>query len=336
MNVSVIIPCLNEEKYIAQCIDSILNSDYSQEQVEIIIVDGLSNDKTTNIIDTYLEKYTFIKLIENRNRTTQWALNMGIKQASGEIIIILGAHAALSKNYISECVKLLKNDQNIVCVGGVIENIYENETSKIIGYAMSSSFGVGNAYFRTGTKSGFVDTVGFGAYKKEIFEKIGYFDEELVRNQDDELNFRVTKNGYKIYLDTGLKLLYYTRASFKKLFHQYFQYGYWKVYVNKKHKTITTLRQIVPSLFVGFFVIGFFLSFFNKYLFSAYLITLFIYIVLAQLNAVKKVKTMKDTILFIFTCFILHISYGSGYIYGILTFLLLQKKPSDFSKEVTR
>jgi len=336
MIVSVIIPCRNEEKYIAQCIDSILESDYQKEEFEIIVVDGMSNDKTIDIVENYLNRYGFIKLIKNPKQTTQWALNKGIIEAKGDVIIILGAHAAISQNYISGCVEILKNDNETVCAGGLVENICENDISKIIGYAMSSSFGVGNAYFRTGDKSGFVDTVAFGAYKKEIFEKIGYFDEDLVRNQDDEFNFRVTKNGYKIFLDTKLKLLYYTRASFKKLFNQYFQYGYWKVYVNKKHKAVTTLRQLVPSLFLIFLVFGFFISFSNIYLRFGYRLTILTYIVLAIKSGLNKTDTIRELGLFIYTCLILHISYGSGYLWGVISFLILRKTPSKHSQELTR
>lgn len=336
MLVSVVIPCRNEEKYIAQCIDSIIESDYPKEKIEIIIVDGMSNDHTIAIIKSYIKEQHCIKLIENHKQTTQWALNKGIVESTGDVIIILGAHASISKNYISGCVEILKKENDIMCAGGLVENVFDNNTSKIIGKAMSSSFGVGNAYFRTGGKSGFVDTVAFGAYKKEIFEKIGLFDEDLVRNQDDEYNYRLTKNGYKIYLETNLKLLYYTRASYTKLFNQYFQYGYWKVYVNKKHKTITTLRQVVPSLFVAFLFLGFLTPFSNIYIRFGYRFTILIYLLLAIKNGLNKTDTLKELSKFIYACIILHISYGSGYIMGLFTFFIMRKKPSDFSKGLTR
>jgi GT2 family glycosyltransferase len=212
-----------------------------------------------------------------------------------------------------------------MCTGGVLQNEYENSTSKIIGAAMSSSFGVGNAHFRTGSKNGFVDTVAFGAYRKEIFELVGLFDEDLIRNQDDEFNYRITSNGYKIYLNSSIKCRYFVRASYLKLFKQYFQYGYWKVFVNKKHQSITTLRQLIPLFFVLFLF-----SWLASILISK-LVFLFLsgfgilYLFLAFLFALKKTKSIVSIISIMYTFFILHSSYGLGYLKGIFDFFTLHK-----------
>jgi len=203
--------------------------------------------------------------------------------------------------------------------------VYENETSQIIGAAMSSSFGVGNAHFRTGNKSGFVDTVAFGAYKKEIFEIVGFFDEELIRNQDDEFNFRVTKNGYKIYLNHEIKCKYYVRASFKKLFKQYYQYGYWKVYVNVLHKTVTTIRQLVPAAFVSYLMVLFLSILVGLKFFLFLSLFLVLYLLLAVFIAIKQSSVSFKALKIAFTFFVLHFSYGIGYLKGILDFFVLQK-----------
>lgn len=336
MNVSVIIPCRNEERYIAECIDSVITCNYPQDNLEIIVVDGQSSDATRDIVQKIREQFANIYLMDNPQQTTQWALNMGIKNASGDVIFILGAHAMMTGNYIGACVEILERHPEVGCAGGVTENIYADGLSGIIGRAMSGRFGVGNAHFRTGTKSGYVDTVAFGAYRKQVFDRIGFFDEELVRNQDDEFSYRMIKNGFKIYLDPALKLLYHARASFKSLFRQYFQYGYWKVYVNKKHKAITTLRQLVPALFVLFLFPGFLITFAGIYLRFFYRLTLLMYLLLAIRSGLYKVDKVKELMQYVWACFILHISYGSGYLYGILHFVMLRKKPSDFSKKLTR
>ena len=190
-SVAIVIPCRNEEKYIGKCIDSILKQDYPQEQLLVYVCDGKSNDGTVRIIDAYAAKYSNIRLLINEKQTTPFALNLGIKESDSDVVIILGAHAELYPDYVSNCIKAFSFDQNIGCTGGIIENVYENETAAVIGKAMSSGFGVGNAHFRTGNKDGLVDTVAFGAYKKEVFEKIGLFNEELIRNQDDEFNGRI-------------------------------------------------------------------------------------------------------------------------------------------------
>ena len=198
-SVAIVIPCRNEELYIEKCINSILNSNYSLELIHIYVCDGISDDNTIAIVKKLSKENPQIKLLVNQKQTTPFALNLGLKTAKQDVKIILGAHAELTPNFIKENVTTLFDKDNVACAGGIINNVYENNTAEIIGLAMSSQFGVGNAHFRTGVKDGFVDTVAFGAYKKEVFDSIGYFDEDLVRNQDDEFNFRLLKNSFRIY-----------------------------------------------------------------------------------------------------------------------------------------
>lgn len=326
MRVSITIPCRNEEKYIANCLQSIVNSSFHKDKLEVFVCDGLSTDDTVNIVKAFTSKHPFIKLRENKLQTTQFALNIGLKESKADIKIILGAHSEIHPNYINECIKAFEVDVNIGCVGGVLENVFEDKNSESISLAMSSVFGVGNAHFRTGMKSGFVDTVAFGAYKKEVFEKAGYFDEDLVRNQDDEFNYRVLKNGFKIYLSENIKAKYYVRASFQKLFQQYYQYGYWKVFVNRKHKTITTTRQLIPALFVLFLTLGLALSLTNVYLKITYCTILVSYLLLAIKHALSKSLKAGMVVNIVFTFLILHWSYGTGYLKGIVDFIILNRK----------
>jgi GT2 family glycosyltransferase len=172
---------------------------------------------------------------------------------------------------------------------------------------------------------GYVDTVAFGAYKKDVFDKIGFFDEELIRNQDDEFNFRLIKYGFKIYLFRQIRSKYYVRASFKKLYKQYFQYGYWKVYVNKKHQTITTIRQIVPLLFVLYLFGGTLLSIFHPIILRAYLIVLCLYFFAGFYSASRQSNKVSDILNIVKCFFILHFSYGFGYLLGIIDFFGLRK-----------
>ena len=268
--------------------------------------------------------------------TTPFALNLGIKESTSDIDIILGAHAEIHPDFVLNCVKGFELDPKIGCVGGIIENIYESKTSEAIGKAMSSSFGVGNAYFRTGAKDGYVDTVAFGAYRKDVFTQIGYFDEDLARNQDDEFNFRLKKNGFKIYLMRNVSSKYFVRASFRKLFRQYYQYGYWKVFVNKKHSTVTTARQLFPAMFVLFIICGLFLSFVSGYFFGAYLVTWIVYFILAITSAIKVNKGVSGIPSIIFSFLILHISYGIGYLEGVVKFILLSQMPKKSSIKLSR
>lgn len=333
---SIVIPCRNEEAFISQCISSLLKSDHPSELIEIIVCDGMSDDRTPEILEDFATKHVNVIKLENKNQTTQHALNLGVKHATGEIIIILGAHAEVYPDFISKSVEVLHEHPDAGCVGGIVDNLTTSGSSKAIAIAMASPFGVGNAHFRTGLKEGYVDTVGSPAYKREVFETVGLFDDELVRNQDDEFNFRVLKAGYKIYFSKAIKYKYHVRPTFGKLLRQYFQYGYWKVYVNKKHKTITTGRQLVPALFVIYFIGGLLLSWQNLQILNLYLVVLGIYVISAFISAamatLNPINIMKTMCAFIF----MHFGYGVGYLEGLFHFYVLNKKPTSTHTTLTR
>lgn len=332
--VAVVIPCRNEEKYIGACIRSVLQQTIPVK--EIFICDGLSTDGTKKIAEDFSAKHPEVKCVDNTKQTTPYALNLGIKNSTSDVVIILGAHAELDKDYVKYCLEVFEKDSAIGCAGGIIENRNENDASEIISLAMSSPFGVGNAHFRTGAKSGYVDTVAFGAYRKEVFEKAGYFDEELARNQDDEFNFRISKHGFKIYLDERIRSVYFVRGSYAKLRKQYYQYGFWKVYVNKKHKIITTIRQLFPALFILFLFSGAITSFFSFWILWAYLGVIVLYVICANWFAWQKTGNPGKMIQVIFVFFILHFAYGTGYWAGIFTFILAGRKPKSQHHELTR
>jgi len=335
-SISITIPARNEEKYIEKCILSILSADYPQEKIKVFVCDGLSTDNTREIVSSLSNKHKNIQLIDNEKQTTPFALNLGLKASNCAIKIILGAHAEIDKDFLKNNVSVLNDYPEVGCAGGIIENVYENESAETIGLAMSSVFGVGNAHFRTGSKNGFVDTVAFGAYRNEVFEKIGYFDEDLIRNQDDEFNFRLLQNGFKIYLNSNIKSKYYVRASFRKLYKQYYQYGYWKVYVNKKHKAVTSVRQLVPLFFVLFLFLGLTLSFLHWVLGTLFSLGVLAYIGLAIVFASQKSTSFEKITGIAYTFFLLHFSYGLGYLVGIFDFIALNKGPRISSQKLTR
>ncbi|MFZ9956224.1 MAG: glycosyltransferase family 2 protein [Flavobacteriales bacterium] len=335
--VSITIPCRNEEKYIAKCLDSIVSANYPADLLRVNVVDGMSDDQTRAIVASYSAKYPFIHLIENTARVTPIALNLGIKSGEADVYFILGAHAEIYPDFILNSVNAFKVDEAIGCAGGIIEQVNEDEVSEVIAIAMSSSFGVGNAYFRTGGKEGFVDTVAFGAYKNEVFDKVGYFDEDLVRNQDDEFNYRVIKGGFKIYLTQSIRSKYYVRGSYEKLYKQYFQYGYWKVFVNQKHGAVTSIRQLIPPLFVAGLIGGMFLSLFIPYFYFLYNTALLAYLFAAFAFAWKAANGKMEMVLKVmFTFLILHFSYGLGYLKGVLNFVVLKKKPEKKHEALSR
>jgi len=333
-SICIVIPCRNEENYIANCLNSIVDSDYPNELIEIKIVDGMSNDNTRNIIRKYSTKYNFIKIIDNIKQKTPYAFNLGIKDNSSDFIMIIGARHIISKNYIEYSIDKLNSNNSLGCVGGAVINSYENNISEVISKAMNSSFGVGVGNFRTNfNEEVFVDTIGTPVYKKVIFDKLGLFDEKLTRNQDDEFNYRVTRAGYKILSSGNISVQYFVRASFSKLFKQYYQYGYWKVFVNKKHKTVTTVRQLAPFGFVSYlFLFLVSLSFIGEYIYIT-IIPLVLYVLLISYFSFKLSNKLSEVMSLFKSFFILHFSYGLGYLEGMFNFIVLNKNDANTKNE---
>lgn len=338
MRIKVVIPCRNEVQFIEECIDAIYRSDLdSSIDLSVFVVDGQSDDGTQNVIVKLQEKYATLYLVENVKRLTPFAFNLGIHFGEGaDYIQIVGARHILSKNYLSRCLTHLVENKEIWCVGGAINNIYTNNTSRIISSAMGTSFGMGIGNFRTLKKSGFTDTVTSPMYPSFVFDRIGYFDEDLIRNQDDDFNFRVSKAGGKIYFDSEIELKYYVRSSFKGLWRQFFQYGYWKVFVNRKHKTITTMRQLVPPLFVLFLFLLPFLFLLNLTLGIIGTIPLLLYVALNVFYSLRASHSFSEFIMSFKAYLFIHISYGLGYCSGIVDFNILNKQPSENQKRLSR
>jgi len=338
MKISVTIPCRNEVRYISECIEAIYASDLDAGiAISVFVVDGMSDDGTREKVGSLQGKYPSLQLIDNTRQLTPYAFNLGIHaEPTADYIQIVGARHILSPNYLKECLEQLKKDPQTWCVGGKIVNQYINKTGEYIAKAMSTSFGMGLGNFRTLNESGYTDTVTSPMYPAWVFEKIGYFDEELVRNQDDDFNYRVTKNGGKIFFHAGIWLKYYVRGNLRQLWKQFMQYGYWKVYVNKKHQAVTTLRQLVPPLFVLFLVVLPFLFLIHSILGLIGLAFLGIYVLLGLLvtSRISEDVAEFNRILVIFP--ILHISYGWGYLKGIATFLIANQKPGDKYKKMSR
>lgn len=254
--ISIIVPLYNEEKYIAGCIDSILKQDYPKDDLEILLVDGMSTDKTRSIVNSYIEKYPFIHLLDNPNKIVPYAMNIGIKEAKGDIIIRLDGHASYPENYFSELVKWHEKLPDAWNIGGVCDTRVVNSTpvSEAIAKVMSDKFGVGNSTFRTGADVDYMeaDTVPFGSYKKVVFEKIGLYNEKLARVQDIELNKRVKRMGGKIYLVPSIHCTYIPRDNYKAFYQNRYKTGYWVIktcFVTKTTKNLG-LRHFIPAGFV--------------------------------------------------------------------------------------
>lgn len=316
---SVICPIYNEERYIRKCIESILAQDYPKNNLEVIFADGMSTDRTREIITEYTAKYPWIRIIDNPRRIVPPALNAAIAASKGDIIMRLDAHAEYPNDYFSTLVKGLE-DYGADNIGGICITLPVNEfaKSKAIAYVLSSKFGMGNSDFRTGvSKPKETDTVPFGCWHREVFDKIGYFDNDLVRNQDDEFNGRLRKHGGKIIVLPEVKIKYYARDSIKKVWRMFYQYGLFKPLVNKKLGSPATIRQLFPPLFVIGLILGLALSIIWKLFIWIYLSVIILYILLDVIFSFKDNAPIKESLyrLIIYPC--VHIAYGMGYVSGL-------------------
>lgn len=319
--ISVIIPCRNEELYIEKCIQSLLaQTGIEQNKIEIIIVDGESTDSTKEILDKYAG--TNVRIISNPRLITPVAMNLGIKAATGDYIAILGAHSTYPPDYLSNSLKLFKIDKSILGVGGPIFSEGSNNFSKATALCMSSAVGVGNAKHRFPDYEGFAEMACFPVFHKSAFEKAGFYDEKLIRNQDDEFCFRLRRLGYKIYISPRVQATYYVRTGPMKLFSQYFNYGYWRVAVLRKHKIPISIRQLIPGLFFLivfiFLVIGFM---FRNITLGAALPAIYIGSTLIfAFISIKKIG-IKSAVNIPFVLFILHFSYALGFYRGFFNLI---------------
>lgn len=321
---SVIVPIYQEEKYISKCIDSMLSQDYPKDDLEIILVDGMSKDRTREIVATYTAKYPFIRMIDNPERIAPCAMNRGIKEAKGDVIIRLDAHVYYPKNYFSLLVEKLNELPGAENVGALCNTIPVNDsiTAQSIAAVLSSSFGMGNSHFRVGAdKEMEVDTVPFGCFHRSIFDKVGLYDEELVRNQDDELNARIIKAGGKIYLIPQLVCEYYARDTAKKVYKMFYQYGVFKPLVNKKLGSPATVRQFFPLFFVLGLLVGPVVCLFLPVLWWAYFAVIMLWFILATSFSLKDSKNLKRILTQNWIYFVVHFGYGWGYIVGIYKIL---------------
>ena len=333
---SVICPVYNEQKYINNCIESILTQDFPLEHLEVLFIDGMSSDNTREIINSFARKFNFVKLLDNPDNIVPHALNIGIKASVGDIIIRIDAHCDYPNNYFSSMIYYLNNLKADNVGGSIITKPANSSTiAKAIAIALSHPFGVGDSFFRIGCKKiKAVDTVPFGCFRRTLFDRIGFFDIDLVRNQDDEFNARIIKNGGRIFLIPNIEINYYSREQVSKVRQMFYQYGLFKPLVNRKIGAAATLRQFIPMLFIFGTIISAFIGMFIKpSLIIGFSLVIFYIILSLSFSTIEAIRQKKIQHLYLlpYVFLILHISYGWGYIIGVIRFLVLRKNGPSVS-----
>lgn len=258
-DVSIIIPCYNEEATIPLLLNAIYHQTYSRELIEVVIADGFSSDNTRSVIKKFVDDHPDLRiiLVDNPKRNIPSGLNRAIEESNGDILIRLDAHSIPSQDYVSRTVELLE-DEIGDNVGGVwkIKPGGEGWISRSIAYAAAHPLGVGDANYRLGTEPGKVDTVPFGAFRRSLIKKIGPFDETLLSNEDYEFNVRVKENGGIVWLDPKIWSIYIARNTYLDLAKQYWRYGFWKSKMLIRYPKTLRWRQIAGLFVLTWILLG--------------------------------------------------------------------------------
>ena len=329
--VSIILSIRNESASIGYVLSALLAQDYPANHIEILVVDGMSTDDTPEIVRHFanLHPEFRVQLLENPRRIVPIGLNLALRCAQGQVILRVDGHTLIAPDYVRQCVRALQRTQ-ADNVGGKMNAVGRNAFGKAIALATSTPFGVGGARFHYSDREEWVDTVYMGAWSRSIFEKIGLFDEELVRDQDDEFNYRLREQGGRILLSPAIRSEYTPRNTPSALWQQYFQYGLWKVRVMQKHPRQMRLRQFAPPAFVLLLLISLFLLFvpFPSFIIHpsffiplVYLLTNLIastIIVLQTHRPKTKFSNFQSLLPLVYAT--MHISYGLGFLTGLLAF----------------
>ncbi|MDZ7372431.1 MAG: glycosyltransferase family 2 protein [candidate division KSB1 bacterium] len=321
--VSVVIPVRNEEATIERCLRSVLDQTYPADRLEVLVVDGRSTDRTREVVQRLAQEDGRVRLIDNPDRITPVARNLGVAQARGEIIAIIDGHCWLAEDFLERGVDCLKKTA-ADCVGGLLTNVARTDTGRAIALVMNSPLGVGNSASRASQRAGFVDHVSFPLYRREVFDRIGHFDPAMVKNQDDEFNYRLRARGGKIYFSPQIRAYYWVRESLHALWRQYFLYGQFKVEVLRRHPRQMQLRQFLPPAFVAGVIAGVVLSPMwapARWITGLALTCYAGYVFLGTVSLAKRapLRVLQRVPLVFAT---LHFAYGLGFLAGIAKFLV--------------
>ena len=309
--VSIIMPTLNEEAYLSKSLSNIINNDFDLKKVEIIIIDGGSKDETISIVKSF-SKNIYINLIIQKDCSVYKALNIGLKYAKGKYFLRVDARSLIPKDYITKTIGHFKND--IQCVGGRQKQFGETIKSKAIAEVTNSFIGTGGAKFRTSKKSCYVDSVYLGVYKTDYLRNLGGFeDSSRYVSEDSYINYLIRKNNQKVFLDSSIEVKYPAKLSFRDLAKQYIIYGAGRCFIFKKHGKFTSIRQLIPILYLITYFCILCASLINaKYLFFGFFLLL-VHLFFIIIFNILEVKNFKSLYYKIISNFIIHFGWPIGF-----------------------
>jgi glycosyltransferase involved in cell wall biosynthesis len=314
-------PVRNEAAYVGRSLAAVLGQDYPAGLCEVIVSDGMSQDETRQIVEAAGRNDPRVRLVDNPGRIAPTGLNAALRAAAGEIVIRVDGHCEIAPDYVRRCVEHLARGE-ADGVGGSVETVGETPVADAVARAMSSRFGVGDSAFRTlRGETRFADTIPFPAYTRELMNRVGPYDEELVRDQDDEYNYRIRAAGGRLLLAADVRSRYYSRSSIRGVWRQYFQYGFWKVRVLQKHPRQMRLRQFVPPAFVAGWVLLVFAAALHGSARVLLALGLAVYVAAALAAAILAAEGLWGRVPAIAATFpALHFGYGAGFLTGLVRF----------------
>ncbi len=335
--VSVIMPVRNEGDFIARSLESVLRQDYPAARMQLLMADGMSTDGTREILERLAAKDERISIIDNPVRVASTGLNVAIRNARGEIVLRMDAHTEYAKDYVRTCVAVLQ-ETRADNVGGPARTRATAYLERAVAAAYHSRFSVGGARFHQEEFEGPVDTVPYGCWHRTAFERFGLFDEELVRNQDDEHNLRICRGQGKVWQSSRIRSWYRPRGSLASLFRQYMQYGYWKVRVIQKHRLPASIRHLVPGVFMAMLLLLTCAAPFSRFLGWAWLALVGAYglclLGASALTAHRRGWALFPVLPAVFACY--HLGYGYGFLRGLWDFGFRSKRPDGAFTSLTR
>lgn len=320
--VSALLVTRNEAPYIEKSFISLAEQTYPKSRYEIIVVDGMSDDGTDEKVRELIRRYGSedfsVRLLKNEKKILAAGWNLGIEAARGEYVVRIDAHAEAAPDFIEKNVEVM-NRVDAVCVGGRLSTLSLDGDEQAVSKVLSSPFGVGNSSFRVSDTAGYADTAVYGLYKKSVFDEVGLFNENFVRNQDIELHSRIRRAGGKFWFDPSIKCSYYSRNTVKKMMRQAYGNGKWNMVLAKKEPSALSLRHLIPFAFVVYLLLSVVLGFFFHAVWLVMLGVLLLHLILGFAAACAKKTTFKEKLIMPFLFMLLHLSYGTGYFAGIFT-----------------
>ncbi len=321
--ISALLVTRNEHVFIEKALLSLIKQTYPKDKYEIIIIDGESTDGTLDIVNNLIHEYKTdkfdIRIVNNPKHILASGWNIGIHEAKGEYVVRIDAHAEALPDFIEKNVETILSIQDVICVGGKLITKSLDDDNDLISKVLSSQFGVGNSSFRVSNISGYADTAVYGLYKKEVFDKVGYFNEQYIRNQDIEFHSRINALGGKFYFNPEINCIYYSRNTVKKMMKQSFENGKWNMILLKNQNSALQIRHLVPFAFVLFLILSMIIGFFSECFWIFAISVVLLHLFFGLIAGIKKTSKLAEIVKMPFLFLLLHLSYGIGYFFGIIT-----------------